>query len=49
MQLLFYPEQISAVSSIDDQIWQVWINQTIRFPIPDNPVLVVSEQSQGGS
>jgi hypothetical protein len=32
---------------VDDQIWQVWKNQTIWFPILDCLVSTVSEQSQG--
>jgi hypothetical protein len=34
---------------VGDQIWEVWRNQTIWFPIPDCPVFVVLEQSQGRS
>jgi hypothetical protein len=32
---------------VDDQIWQVWENRTIQFPIPEYPILAGSGETQG--
>jgi hypothetical protein len=32
---------------VDDQIWQVWENRTIQFPISEYPVLAGSGETQG--
>jgi hypothetical protein len=34
---------------VDEQIWQVQKNRTIRFAIPEHPVLTVSEQNRAKS
>jgi hypothetical protein len=34
---------------VDDKIWQVWKNWTIRFAISEHPVSAVPEQSRGKS
>jgi hypothetical protein len=47
--LSFHAQESSAMLFIADQIWQVWKNWTITFPIPDCSVLAVSEKSQGRS
>jgi hypothetical protein len=40
-KLIWPTSPLPAKHPIDDQIWQGWKNQTIRFPIPDYPVLAV--------
>jgi hypothetical protein len=40
---------LPAEAHVDDQIWIVWKNRTIRFPILDCPVSAISKQSQGRS
>jgi hypothetical protein len=30
---------------VDEQIWQLWKNRTIRFAIPEHPILAISEQN----
>jgi hypothetical protein len=37
---------LKSYMAVDDQIWQVWENRTIRFEKPEYPVLIDLEQDQ---